>query len=311
VDREDLRIIFLGNPEFAKIHLLSLLDHGFNVVAVVAAADKESGRGMRQQSTAVAQLAKERRIPLLQPLNLKNPAFLDELRSFRADLQVVVAFRMLPEQVWNMPPLGSINLHASLLPDYRGAAPINWVIINGEKQTGVTTFKLRQEIDTGNILLQESCELAEDETAGSLHDRLMKLGAELTIRTVEGILDQSLAEKRQEFDSNQTLKAAPKIHSSDCQIHWDQNGEQISRLIRGLKPYPTAFAVLKELRYKIYEAGFERAQTKLKPGTIETDQIQFIRIACADGWIYLKEIQAAGKRKMAIEEFLRGHGEKF
>jgi methionyl-tRNA formyltransferase len=197
VDREDLRIIFLGNPEFAKFHLLSLLDHGFNVVAVVAAADKESGRGMRQQSTAVAQLAKERRIPLLQPLNLKNPAFLDELRSFRADLQVVVAFRMLPEQVWNMPPLGSINLHASLLPDYRGAAPINWFIINGENQTGVTTFKLSQEIDTGNILLQESCELAEDETAGSLHDRLMKLGAELTIRTVEGILDQSLAEKRQ------------------------------------------------------------------------------------------------------------------
>lgn len=239
----------MGNPEFARYHLERMLVEGFNVVAVISAADKPGGRGMKIQSTPVTTFAKSKNIPCLQPTNLKNTNFQKELQSYKADIQVVIAFRMLPESVWNMPPLGTVNLHASLLPQYRGAAPINWAIINGEKRSGVTTFRLKHEIDTGGILLQNECVVAPNDTAGSLHNKLMSLGAETMVETLRRISDESIEEIPQINSNN--LKSAPKLFSHNTQINWDMSGYKISNFVRGLHPYTIAYTFLdgKKLKY--------------------------------------------------------------
>src|ERR1043165_9173853 len=246
-----LRIVFMGTPEFAVASLDALVNKGYNIVGVITAPDKPAGRGMKLQESAVKKYAVEKGLRILQPEKLKNPQFLDELKSLNADLQVVVAFRMLPEVVWNMPALGTINVHASLLPQYRGAAPINWAIINGEKQTGITTFKLKHEIDTGDILLQETINIGEDETAGELHDRMKEIGAQLLVKTIKGIADGSLKETPQPPGD---IKHAPKIFTETCHIKWNKSLNSIYNLIRGLSPYPGAFTLLDEKVLKIFKA---------------------------------------------------------
>jgi methionyl-tRNA formyltransferase len=261
-DYRDLRIVFMGTPEFAVASLDALVQAGCNIVAVITAPDKPAGRGMKLQESAVKKYAVEKGLPLLQPEKLKNPQFLETLRNLRADLQVVVAFRMLPEVVWNMPPMGTINVHGSLLPKYRGAAPINWAIINGEKETGVTTFKLQHEIDTGNILLQQRLPIGEEETAGELHDRMKVAGAELLVKTVQGLADGTLKEIPQS-DVND-VPHAPKIFTETCQINWNKTVEEIHNLIRGLSPYPGAFTTLHGKTLKIYRVCLLQRPVVLK-----------------------------------------------
>ena len=252
------RIIFMGTPEFAVATLDALMASGKNIVAVITAPDKPAGRGMKMNMSAVKKYAVDHGLPVLQPEKLKNPVFIDELRSYHADLQVVVAFRMLPEIVWNMPPLGTINVHASLLPEYRGAAPINWAIINGEKKSGVTTFKLTHEIDTGNILLQQEVEIGDDENAGELHDALKIAGAALAVETVDGLINHDIPEQPQkDMISDERIRAthAPKIFTETCRIDWNQPAEKTYNLIRGLSPFPGAFTMLQGKLFKIYRAG--------------------------------------------------------
>jgi methionyl-tRNA formyltransferase len=306
------RIVFMGTPEFAVASLNALLTAGFEVVGVITAADKPAGRGMKLTPSAVKKFAQEKGLNILTPEKLKNPEFLSELKALRADLQVVVAFRMLPEVVWNMPPLGTINLHGSLLPQYRGAAPINWAIINGEKITGVTTFKLKQEIDTGNILLQESFKIGDNETAGEVHDRMKEIGASLLVKTVTGIAEGTLQEipqpaAEQQGDPSQTIHLAPKIFTEHCKINWNRSAADIFNLIRGLSPYPGAFTFLDGKTLKIYKAEKQAGAPAGTPGTIETDRKTYMRFACQDGYILLNEIQLEGKKKMMVGEFLRGY----
>ncbi|MCH5719164.1 methionyl-tRNA formyltransferase [Niabella hibiscisoli] len=244
---------------------------------------------------------------MLQPEKLKNPAFLEELRALKADLQICVAFRMLPEVVWNMPPLGTINLHGSLLPQYRGAAPINWAVINGEKETGVTTFKLQHEIDTGDILLQESFPIRETDTAGTVHDTMMHIGAALLLKTVKGLADDSLKEMPQLLSTNATLHHAPKIFTETCEINTAQSAEEVYNLIRGLSPYPAAFTFLKGKKLKIYRAEKTNLPPGSTPGEFDTDGKAYLHLACSDGWISLLEIQLEGKKRMLIQDFLRGY----
>ena len=303
------RIIFMGTPDFAVATLDALVKSGMNLVAVITAPDKPAGRGMKLTMSAVKKYALAQDIPVLQPEKLKNPAFLEELRSWKADLQVVVAFRMLPELVWNMPPLGTINVHASLLPEYRGAAPINWAIINGEKQSGVTTFKLTHEIDTGNILLQKKVDIGDDETAGELHDRLMIAGAELAVQTVQGLVNNNIPERLQEnMIGEERIRAthAPKIFTDTCKIDWSQSTDRIYNLIRGLSPFPGAFTELQGKLFKIFKAEKKTEVPLLAPGAFETDHQSWMRFACDDGYIYVTEIQAEGKKRMSIADFLRG-----
>lgn len=307
MNKKDLRIIFLGNPEFALHHLQRMLDEGFQVVAVISAPDRPAGRGMKLRSTPVAQYAKDNGIPLLQPPNLKDPKFQEELKAYKADLQVVIAFRMLPVAVWDMPPMGTLNIHASLLPQYRGAAPINWAIINGETETGVTSFKLKHKIDTGDILLQRKCEISSTDTAGTLHDKLMYLGADTLIDTLHGLLDSSLEEKAQDQIDEGSLKYAPKIFTDDCQIDWSADAKSIYDKIRGLSPYPVAFFLHEGLRYKVYDADHQIVAHNEEIGSIQTDQKSFAHFYCADGYISLLEIQKQGKQRMDIQTFLRGH----
>ena len=306
-----LRIVFMGTPDFAVASLDKLVQAGCNVVAVITAPDKEAGRGMQRQQSAVKKYVAEKGLHVLQPEKLKNPDFLDQLQSLRADLQVVVAFRMLPEVVWNMPPLGTINLHGSLLPQYRGAAPINWAIINGEKQTGVTTFKLQHEIDTGNILLSAVIEIVEDETAGELHDKMKEVGAELLLRTVQGIAAGNLIEQPQPViqstDHDTGLKHAPKIFTETCLVDWHKPVKEVYNLIRGLSPYPAAFSFLEGKKLKIYSAEKIYQESFVLPGTIETDKKNWLRFACRDGFISVKELQLEGKKKMKVQDFLRGY----
>lgn len=306
------RIIFMGTPEFAVASLDALIHAGYNIVGVITAADKPAGRGMKLTESAVKKYAREKGLHILTPEKLKNAGFLETLRSLQADLQVVVAFRMLPEVVWNMPPMGTINLHGSLLPQYRGAAPINWAIINGEKQTGVTTFKLQHEIDTGNILLQETIEIGEDETAGELHDRMKEIGAALLVRTLSGIATGTLNEKPQaELEAEKTngglIHHAPKIFTEQCKINWNKPVREIYNLIRGLSPYPAAFTELDKKILKIFSAQKEFTTPSSTPGKMETDKKTFIRFAAQDGYILLNEIQLEGKKKMQVEDFLRGY----
>ena len=303
--RESPRIVFMGTPEFAVASLDALVKAGFNIVAVITAPDKPAGRGMQLTETAVKKYAVANSLKVLTPEKLKAPSFLEELQSLRADLQVVVAFRMLPELVWNMPPLGTINLHGSLLPQYRGAAPINWAVINGEKETGVTTFKLQHEIDTGDILLQEGLPIGEHETAGEVHDRMKEIGAALLVKTVEGIADGSLSEMPQEKQGS--LHHAPKIFTETCRINWNEPVDKIYNLIRGLSPYPAAFTFLDNKMLKIYKAEKLLTTTLSAVGEMETDKKTYLRFNAMDGYIVLKEIQLEGKKKMFIEDFLRGY----
>ncbi|TWF37100.1 methionyl-tRNA formyltransferase [Chitinophaga polysaccharea] len=304
---KDLRIVFMGTPDFAVASLDILVQNGFNVVAVITAPDKPAGRGLQLHESAVKQYAVSKGLPVLQPEKLKNPDFIAALRDLKADLQVVVAFRMLPEMVWNMPPEGTINVHASLLPNYRGAAPINWVIINGEKESGVTTFKLQHEIDTGDILFSDTVAIREDETAGELHDALMHTGATLLLKTVQAIAAGNIAGTPQAHIPAAAIKHAPKIFKDTCQINWQQPLNSIYNLVRGLSPYPAAWTVFQGKNLKIYKAHKEHITPSKAPGEFETDQKTYVKIAAPDGYLYLDEIQLEGKKKMDIEAFLRGY----
>lgn len=299
-----LRIVFMGTPEFAVASLDILVRHRYNIVAVITAPDKPAGRGMKLTHSAVKQFALENGLTVLQPEKLKNPSFVEELRSYKADLQVVVAFRMLPEIIWNMPPLGTINVHASLLPKYRGAAPINWAIINGEKETGVTTFKLTHEIDTGNILMQKTVPISEDDVAGTVHDKLKVAGAELLLETVIALENGKIREMPQPATDGVTH--APKLFTETCRIDWTRNIDAIFNLIRGLSPYPAAFTHLDGKGLKILKAEKLREKPDVPPGEFETDNRTFLRFAAADGYIVVKELQLEGKKRMPVEEFLRG-----
>lgn len=302
-----MRIIFMGTPQFAVASLEELITAGCDIVAVVTAPDKPAGRGKKITESAVKQFARVNGLKVLQPTNLKSPEFLAQLAAFRADLQVVVAFRMLPESVWNMPPRGTINLHASLLPQYRGAAPINWALINGEKESGVTTFFLKQEIDTGDILFTEKVTLTGHETAGELHDRLMYKGAGLLVKTVKGVESGRYNEHPQsQLAEGVELKSAPKIFKEDCIIDWNQPAESIYNRIRGLSPTPTAYTTLNEKSLKIYKSAFEVAETGVQPGTFLSDHKTYLKFAATDGFVSLLEVQLEGKKQLGIEEFLRG-----
>jgi methionyl-tRNA formyltransferase len=298
------RIVFMGTPEFAVASLDALVKAGYPIVGVITAPDKPAGRGMQMNQSAVKTYALQAGLTILQPEKLKNPPFQDELRALKADLQIVVAFRMLPESVWNMPPMGTVNLHGSLLPQYRGAAPINWAVINGETRTGVTTFKLQHEIDTGNILLQESFPIGEKETAGDVHDRMKEIGASLLLRTVTGLAADTLKEVPQ--DNASDLRHAPKIFTETCRIDWNQPAADIYNLIRGLSPFPAAFTDLDGKICKIYRSEKEMGKPAIAPGLYETDQKACLRFAAADGYIRVTELQLEGKKRMKTEDFLRG-----
>ncbi|WP_316806303.1 methionyl-tRNA formyltransferase [Pedobacter agri] len=299
-----MKIVFMGTPDFAVASLDALVQANFNVVAVITAPDKPAGRGQKMNESAVKKYAVEKNIPVLQPEKLKNPEFLEQLKSYQADLQVVVAFRMLPEVVWNMPPKGTINLHGSLLPQYRGAAPINHAIINGEKESGVTTFFLTHEIDTGAIIQSASTPISDEETAGDLHDKLMHIGAGLLVQTVTAIEKGDYTEQPQ--PQNDVLKHAPKIFKDDCKINWNNSSQQIYNLIRGLSPYPTAFTLLNDKTLKIFKAELEDKEPAIVAGGFLTDGKTYLKFATKDGFIKLLDIQYEGKKRMLIEDFLRG-----
>lgn len=324
MERISPRIVYMGTPEFAVAPLDKLVQENFNIVGIVTVPDKPSGRGLKMNKSAVKEYAEEHLVPkgvkLMQPVSLKDGEFLDELRSLEADLFIVVAFRMLPEVVWGMPAMGTFNLHGSLLPLYRGAAPINWAIIKGEKKSGVTTFLIDKEIDTGNILLQRECEIGETENVGSLYDRLMEIGADLVVETVEGLTAGSLIAKPQEG----RITGAPKLNRELGRIKWDMtdadqpessSAQLIDRLIRGLSPYPAATAAItdgeKGYEFKIFESSVVHAQANpdslLPAGTIKSDGKSYVYVYCADGSaISLDEIQIAGKKRMRIKDFLLG-----
>jgi methionyl-tRNA formyltransferase len=302
-----MRIVFMGTPQFAVTSLDALIKAGCDIVAVVTAPDKPAGRGQKMNESAVKQYAVENGLKILQPEKLKSPEFLEELRSLHTDLQVVVAFRMLPEAVWNMPPKGTLNLHASLLPQYRGAAPINWVLINGEKESGVTTFFLKHEIDTGDILFTEKVTLTGHETAGELHDRLMHKGAGLLVKTVKGVESGRYNEHPQsQLSAGVELRHAPKIFKEDCLIDWNQPAENIYNKIRGLSPVPTAYTLLNDKVLKIFRAEYELTEHDILPGHFITDHKTYLKFAAKDGFISLTEVQLEGKKQMDIEQFLRG-----
>lgn len=303
-----LRIIFMGTPDFAVASLDALLKAGCNVVAVVTAPDKPAGRGLKLTASAVKQYAVEKGLPVLQPEKLKSPEFVEALRSYKADLQIVVAFRMLPEIVWSMPPMGTLNLHGSLLPQYRGAAPIHWAVINGEKETGVTTFRLKHEIDTGDILLQKKFPIGDDETTGEVHDRMKLIGADLLVETVKGLESGQLKERPQSLMTEEiTLKHAPKIFTENCQINWNESAEKIHNLVRGLSPFPGALTTLDGRILKIFRSAKELSAHHPEPGKMLTDGRTFLKFACADGFVHVLDLQLEGKKRMLTTDFLRGY----
>lgn len=306
---KDLRIVFMGTPEFAVASLDAMVRAGFNIVGVITAPDKPAGRGLQLQQSAVKKYALEKNLHVLQPEKLKNPEFIEALKALKADVQVVVAFRMLPEIVWNMPPMGTINVHASLLPDYRGAAPINWAVIDGAVATGVTTFKLKHEIDTGNVLLQEKIYLGDTETAGELHDRMKMIGADLLVKTINGLAAGTLRERPQDNmpAGHAQLKHAPKLTTDTCRIDWKKPVREVYNLIRGLSPYPAAFTTIDGKMLKIFRATVGEAQPAIAPGEHEVLPGASLRFAAADGYIYPTEVQLEGKKKMNVEDFLRGY----
>jgi len=303
-----MKIVFMGTPQFAVASLDELLQAGCNIVGVITAPDKPSGRGQKVSQSAVKQFAIEKGLRVLQPTNLKDPEFLAELKSLEADLQVVVAFRMLPEAVWSMPPKGTINLHASLLPQYRGAAPINWVLINGEKESGVTTFFLKHEIDTGDVLFTEKITLTGHETAGELHDRLMNKGAGLLVKTVKAVESGRYQEHPQsEILPDEPLQQAPKIFKELCAINWNKTTTEVYNLIRGLSPVPTAFTTLNDKTFKIFSAQTEDSHPAISPGGFLTDNKTYLKFATKDGFISVTDVQLEGKKRLGIAEFLRGN----
>jgi methionyl-tRNA formyltransferase len=309
--KRKLRIIFLGTPVFAVASLKALIENKFNVVAVVTTPDKPAGRGMQLQQSPVKQYAVSQNISVLQPERLKNPDFVKELAAFNADIQVVIAFRMLPEIIWNMPPLGTMNLHASLLPDYRGAAPINWVLINGEKKTGVTTFFLKHEIDTGDILLQKEIPIDQTDNAGTLHDKLMLEGADLVVKSLVAIENGGYKTAPQNL--TKALHNAPKIFKETCEIDWNQRSEEIVNLVRGLSPYPVARTKWKGQIMKIFEAKHvvssstttHSIEQNAEP-EFRTDGKTFMHVKTADGFVELLDVQLEGKKRMKVAEFLKG-----
>ncbi len=296
----------MGTPAFAVPSLRILLDNGYEVAAVVTATDKLGGRGKKQViRSAVKQFAQEKGIRVLQPKNLKSPEFLDQLRALDADLQIVVAFRMLPKAVWDMPPLGTFNLHASLLPKYRGAAPINWAIIKGEKETGLTTFFINENIDTGDILRQVRLKIGPHETAGELHDRMMETGAGLVLQTVKSIQEGAAHPVRQ---AGEEASSAPKIFHETCRIDFNRPGQEVHDFIRGLSPYPSAWTVLDDKELKVLRASWEKGKPpRSLPGDILTDNKTHLSVAVPDGIVHLLEIKMEGKRKMKVRDFLNGY----
>ncbi|MDR0987867.1 MAG: methionyl-tRNA formyltransferase [Prevotellaceae bacterium] len=316
MEKKDLSIVYMGTPDFAVESLSRLVEEGYHIAGVITMPDKPAGRGHKLQASPVKQYALEHHLPLLQPERLKDETFLAQLRSWHADLQIVVAFRMLPEVVWNMPPMGTFNLHASLLPDYRGAAPINWAVINGETQTGVTTFFLQHEIDTGAILRQERIAIADTDNAGIVHDKLMRLGARLVTQTVDDILGGHVHPIAQEqMAVNGTLHTAPKLFKESCRIHWHQPAKHVYNFIRGLAPYPAAWTTLQlpsgePLTLKIFEAEVLPYPTedpsRPAPGTLLTDHKSYLRMAAEDGYLDIRSLQLPGKKRLATDELLRG-----
>jgi methionyl-tRNA formyltransferase len=302
---KSLRIVFMGTPEFAVPMLDTLVHSQHQVVGVITAPDKPAGRGMLFQQSDVKKYAVEKGLHILQPEKLKNEAFLADLLALQADLFVVVAFRMLPVVVWNMPPLGTINLHASLLPNYRGAAPINWAVINGEKETGVSTFRLQHEIDTGNIIFREKITIDEKDNVGIVYKKLMDIGAPVLLKTVNAMSDGNFPQEPQAHITE--IKHAPKIFKEHCSIDWSQSAETVYNLIRGLSPYPAAFTTLNGKGLKIFTSQKVNVAASKLPGTLETDGKTYLRFYCKEGAIDCLELQLEGKKRMGVEEFLRGN----
>ena len=314
MEKKDLRIVYMGTPEFAVESLKRLVEGGYNVVGVITMPDKPMGRhGSVLQPSPVKAYAVSQGLKVLQPEKLKDEAFLEELRALRADLQIVVAFRMLPEAVWQMPPLGTFNLHASLLPQYRGAAPINWAVINGDTETGITTFFLKHEIDTGEIIDQVRVPIADTDNVGVVYDRLMMLGGDLVLKTVDAILAGNVKTIPQEtLSSTEPLRPAPKIFKDTCRIDWTKGVKPVYDFIRGLSPYPAAWTELCEpdsspLTMKIYESSKEFVEHTFAPGTILTDKKTYFKVASTDGFVHLLSVQLAGKKRMNVTDFLRGY----
>ena len=310
--KESLKIVFFGTPDFAVESLDRLVSGGYNIVGVVTMPDKAAGRGHKMFQSPVKEYALAHNLKLMQPANLKDPEFVEELRSLNADLQIVIAFRMMPEVVWNMPPLGTFNLHASLLPKYRGAAPINWAVMNGDKETGVTTFFLKHEIDTGDIIQQEKIEIAETDNVGVVHDRLMTLGAGMVVETVDAIIAGTVKPIPQEdlLNKDEEPTPAPKIFKETCEIDFKRTAREVYNHIRGLSPYPAAWTTIKdangaEFALKIYETELPSEKVVGEPGAVVATK-DTLTFACADGSIEVKSIQLAGKKRMTTAEFLRG-----
>lgn len=299
------RIVFMGTPAFAVASLKALLDAQMNVVGVVTAPDKPAGRGMQLQQSAVKQFALEHGLAIAQPEKLKSPEFFAQIQAWQPDIQIVVAFRMLPESIWSYPPMGTLNVHGSLLPQYRGAAPINWAIINGEKETGVTTFRLQHAIDTGDILLQERITIAPNMTAGELHDIMMEVGAQTLVKTLKGLIENTLQAIPQKEDT--AIQHAPKIFTKDCSIDWQQPVAQIHNLIRGLAPFPGALTKVDGKIVKLFSTTILKETPKEPIGSFVTDGKNYVRFACSDGYIQLNDIQWEGKKRMPVADFLRGY----
>jgi methionyl-tRNA formyltransferase len=300
-----MKIVFMGTPDFAVPCLKILLENGFDIVAVVTAPDKPAGRGLKLTASPVKEFAVSHNLTVLQPLKLKDETFVQELKTLQPDLSIVVAFRMLPEIVWSLPKYGCINLHASILPKYRGAAPINWAIINGETETGVSTFFIEKAIDTGNIIYTEKVAIEKTDTAGTLHDKLMTIGAALILKTVQAVAANNYPQVPQDLTIEQP--AAPKIFKETCKINWQQSAETIYNFIRGLSPYPAAWTMLDGKMLKIYFAEISAETATQKAGIIETDNKTFIKVCAADCCLTILEVQLEGKKKMKVDEFLRGY----
>lgn len=312
MNAKDLRIVFMGTPEFAVPSLRALVEGGYNVVAVVTTPDKPAGRGQKIHESDVKVAARELGLPILQPEKLRESEFVEAMQALQPDLGIVIAFRMLPEVIWAMPRLGTFNLHASLLPQYRGAAPINWAIINGESETGVTTFLLNHEIDKGAIVGQIRVPIGEDDTIGTMYDRLMEIGTGLVIDTVERIASGNINPVEQMHIDESTLRPAPKIFKEDCCIDWSRTGREIVNFVRGLSPYPAAWTPMsgegvQPLTAKIFSAKFiAEEHSESLCGTIDSDSKSHIRVRCSDGWVEIGELQIAGKKRMAVKELLLG-----
>ncbi len=301
-----LKVVFFGTPDFAVASLDALVQNGFSVLAVVTAPDKPAGRGMQLQASAVKQYALQHQLQILQPEKLKDPQFIATLQELAADVHIVVAFRMLPELVWNMPPQGTINVHGSILPQYRGAAPINWAIMNGETETGVTTFRLKHQIDTGNILLQSKTPIFKEDNFSTVYQRLMLMGAELLVNTLRQLEAGFLQEVPQDHVEESTIKHAPKLFKENLQIDFNKPAAELVNFIRGLAPFPMAYTFLEQKQLKVFLAHVVNEAPQVAVGTMQTDSKSYIRFACPDAWLYIDELQLEGKKRMETIAFLRG-----